>query len=450
MCAHSASPAHPFDPNSSFLRLAMPSLSCSIASNSNAAPLLLNMFHRKALKTMKIGERKRFRLKAPLSPSDHPSSSKTSSVSESGEPMEVSETLTALDKEEEVVLLSCDKVEHIVNGGSIVKRRIYCPIETQNDKHTPAFETVVTLDMVGRVEATNEVFDERLNCDFRIGEGELGMGMEKSVRSMHRGEKAQFVFLHPWPVSLCTNPKIPIADLKNTSVVYEVTLKSFVDAKTPFECKTYEDHLAEAKLRHEQGNRAHEAKLYTLAITKYTKAQLYLEQFNDFKTPEEQETYAQLKVTLWLNLAAANLKLEAYEKVKLHCTNALEIEPKNVKGLYRRASACVALNEYEQAQKDLALLLETEPQNALAKHLMKRVQQKFAKDAELEKQTYQRIFTKLEEPETKPLYEEPKKTDVQAPISSSSLIGASSIKWSIVIAILVLIIGVIMSLFRGK
>jgi len=190
---------------------------------------------------------------------------------------------------------------------------------------------VVTLDLLGRLEDTNEIFDKRDNVAFRIGEGELGMGMEKAVRTMHRGEKSQFTFMPPWPVSLCEAPLIAMTptELKNSVVVYDVYLKSFVDAKNPFECKTYEDHLEEALLRKESGNQAHEAKKYTLAITKYTKAQFFLEQFgNDFETEEQRKTYDQLKASLALNLAASNLKLEQYEKVKLHCTNALEIDPK--------------------------------------------------------------------------------------------------------------------------
>lgn len=366
---------------------------------------------------MKIGEKKLVSTSGRNSAqSSEPSSLVTSSEEESKSvASSYGSGSVSAEGEYEVELLKVEKFEHVANGGSIMKKRLYCPEETVNDKHTPVFETVVTLNMTGRVEATNEVFDERLSASFRVGEGELGLGMEKAVRTMHRGEKAEFTFLPPWPVSLCTNPSIACLDLKNTAVVYTVELLSFVDAKTPFECNTYEDHLKEAELRKEQGNKAHDAKKFTLAITKWTKAQLYLEQFNKFQSPEEENTYAQLKVLLALNLAAANLKLEEYDKVVLHCSNALEIEPRNAKGLYRRASANIALNKYEPAQKDLLILSELEPNNVVYKHMMKRVEAKFAKDAEEERQTYQRIFTVLEEPTAKPLYEDTPKKEESVP-----------------------------------
>lgn len=367
-----------------------------------------------ALATMKIGEKKLVSTSGRNSAqSSEPSSLVTSSEEESRSvASSYGSGSVSVEGEHEVELLKVEKFEHVANGGSILKKRLYCPEETVNDKNTPIFETVVTLNMTGRVEATNEVFDQRLSASFRVGEGELGLGMEKAVRTMHRGEKAEFTFLPPWPVSLCSNPSIAGLDLKNTAVVYVVELVSFVDSKTPFECHSYEDHLEEAELRKEQGNKAHDAKKFTLAITKYTKAQLYLEQFNAFKSPEQEQIYSQLKVLLALNLAAANLKLEDYEKVVLHCSNALEIEPRNAKGLYRRASANIAINKYEPAQKDLLLLMELEPASVVYKHMMKRVEAKFAKDAEEERQTYQRIFTVLEEPTAKPLYEEvPKKEE---------------------------------------
>lgn len=365
---------------------------------------------------MKIGEKKLVSNGTRNSAQSSEASSLVTSTEDESKSIASSlgSSVVSADSERELELLEVDKFEHVANGGSILKRRLFCPEESVNDKHTPVFETEVVVDMIGRVEATNEVFDKRLSASFRVGEGELGLGMEKAIRTMHRGEKAEFTFLPPWPISLCTSPSISGLDLKTTPVVYTVELKSFVDSKTPFECHTYEDHLREADLRREQGNKAHEAKKFTLAITKWTKGQLYLEQFNNFSTPEQERTYADLKVLLALNLAAANLKLEEYDKVVLHCTNALEIEPRNAKGLYRRSSAYIALNKYEPARKDLVLLLELEPEDVVAKHMMKRVEAKFAKDAEDERLTYQRIFTALEEPNTKPLYDHAPKVEEES------------------------------------
>jgi tetratricopeptide (TPR) repeat protein len=376
-----------------------------VLGRTNPMTLPLPVFE--VLPTMAVGDRKR--LDAKTSVPDHPSLviARDSSSDTATDKKPSNQTGPTWDPSDEVELMEVEEVEHVVSGGSIVKRIISCPDETRNDRHTPVFETVVKLDMIGRLEDTDEIFDKRLDAEFRIGEGELGMGMEKAVRTMHRGEKSSFTFLPPWPVSLCANPLIPVPDLKNSVVVYEVHLKSFVDAKNPFECKTYEENLQEAILRKDSGNRAHEAKLFTLAITKYTKAQFFLEQYGtDFESDEQRATYDQLKATLALNLAASNLKLEQYEKVKLHCTNALELEPNNVKGLYRRASAHVALKDFESAKKDLSALLALEPENALAKHLMKRVEAKFAQDAIDERKIYQQMFAKMDDPKEQPLWKE--------------------------------------------
>ena len=61
-------------------------------------------------------------------------------------------------------------------------------------------------------------------------------------------------------------------------------------------------------------------------------------------------------------------------------------------------------------------MLEVEPKDVIANHMMKRVEAKFTKDVENERQTYQRIFTALEDPESKPLYEEVPKEAVSKPV----------------------------------
>lgn len=312
-----------------------------------------------------------------------------------------------------IELKDFEEIEHVAKGGSIVKRRLYCPEETKDDKHTPVFETTVVVNLKGRLEEADKdkFFDSREHFSFRVGEGEVPLGLERAIRTMHRGEKAEFVFLPPWTSKMVEEKK---GEFSSGAVVYIVELESFKDAKSPFECKTNEENVKEALLRKEQGNAAHEAKNFALAITKYTKAQLYLELVKDVEGQEEHDLNA-LKVLLWLNLAACNLKLESYEKVKLHCTSALEIDPKNVKGLYRRASACVALNLWDDAYKDVTLLLEIDPQNSLAKHLLSRIQHKFKADSIEQQQTYRRIFEKLESPNEKPLYH-----DIKPSTSSSN------------------------------
>ncbi|KAL3219556.1 hypothetical protein MRX96_030314 [Rhipicephalus microplus] len=60
-----------------------------------------------------------------------------------------------------------------------------------------------------------------------------------------------------------------------------------------------------------------------------------------------------LKLKCLLNLAACQLQNYSYDHAVENCTHALEIDPNNVKGLYRRGTALIQLQEYERAKCDL-------------------------------------------------------------------------------------------------
>ena len=52
-------------------------------------------------------------------------------------------------------------------------------------------------------------------------------------------------------------------------------------------------------------------------------------------------------------MAAAQLKLNRFEKAIMSCTKVLELDPKNAKALFRRGSAQHALQNVDRARADL-------------------------------------------------------------------------------------------------
>lgn len=50
-----------------------------------------------------------------------------------------------------------------------------------------------------------------------------------------------------------------------------------------------------------------------------------------------------------LNIAMCRIKLGDFVEAKSKCTDALAIDPDNVKGLYRRASALLETKDFEEA-----------------------------------------------------------------------------------------------------
>ncbi|KAB5592807.1 RNA polymerase II-associated protein 3 [Ceratobasidium theobromae] len=68
--------------------------------------------------------------------------------------------------------------------------------------------------------------------------------------------------------------------------------------------------------------------------------------------------------TFPLNRAAAYLKLNKNEDAERDCTTVLKLQATNVKGLFRRAQARIALGKFTDARTDLVAAAKAEPGNA--------------------------------------------------------------------------------------
>jgi len=90
-----------------------------------------------------------------------------------------------------------------------------------------------------------------------------------------------------------------------------------------------------------------------------------------------------------LNLAACRLKTSEHDKVLDHCSSSLELDPHNVKGLFRRSQALAKLGRYQEARKDGAEAHRLEPNNKAVVSQLRTVDELILK----EKQIYQKMFS---------------------------------------------------------
>merc|ERR1712216_870109 len=100
---------------------------------------------------------------------------------------------------------------------------------------------------------------------------------------------------------------------------------------------------------------------YPEAIQRYNKAQAHTSKLFDC-SPEEKADQQRIELSCFLNIAMCYLKgaeKEAdkekqsmlYKKVDRSCDSALEIEPENIKALFRKATALEKLGEIDDARK---------------------------------------------------------------------------------------------------
>jgi len=99
-----------------------------------------------------------------------------------------------------------------------------------------------------------------------------------------------------------------------------------------------------------------------------------------------------LAVNLLTNLAACFLKTGEEEQARDKCSEALNLDPNSVKALFRRGQAHLALGNYELVLKDIARLLELEPENKAAEQMRRSVEAGMKKSVVQEKAMFSKMF----------------------------------------------------------
>ncbi|KAK4047098.1 hypothetical protein OIV83_005661 [Microbotryomycetes sp. JL201] len=116
----------------------------------------------------------------------------------------------------------------------------------------------------------------------------------------------------------------------------------------------------QAEEERQKGNRQFAASQFADAVVSFSTASLMV--------PSD--------ATYWTNCAAARIKIgtDAHmSQAVSDCTTALELDPKNIKALYRRATAMHHLDLFDDAVKDLEKLLKLSPDNLPAEELLRTV-----------------------------------------------------------------------------
>jgi len=152
--------------------------------------------------------------------------------------------------------------------------------------------------------------------------------------------------------------------------------------------------------RKNEGNELFEKQKYSLAIQKYEKA-IDLLKYDSSFSDEEKKQANELKLPCYLNLAASYLKAQDYKLVIENSKKALEIDSKNVKGLWRRGIAYMSSGDWDFAKVDFENALEIDPENKSVKTSYAQLKKKIAAADKKDRQRFQNLFQRLAEEEKK-------------------------------------------------
>ncbi|KAG2500970.1 hypothetical protein HYH03_000792 [Edaphochlamys debaryana] len=127
----------------------------------------------------------------------------------------------------------------------------------------------------------------------------------------------------------------------------------------------YEERMERAERRRLAGNELFKEGRWKDALAKYAMALSYMDEDFIYQLDGHYLDKAEkLKVLVHLNMAACQLKTEDYNTAIYNCGQVLNMDPKNVKALFRRGKARLALGRTEEAKEDLEAARKLDPSDA--------------------------------------------------------------------------------------
>ncbi|NWR81019.1 FKBP6 isomerase, partial [Centropus unirufus] len=202
----------------------------------------------------------------------------------------------------------------------------------------------------------------------KLGKDVTLQGLEMGLLTMKKGEVARFVFTPDYAYGQrgCP-PLIP----PSATVMFEVELLDFLDtdeSDTFFELTAEQQGtfplqkvLKVADTERQFGNYLFRKQLFQEAKDRYKRVLSVLG-----RSPSSEDERHQIdasKLLVLLNLTLTYLKLERPDKALACGEEALGINQRNAKALFRCGQACLCMTEYKRAQDFLVRAQHVEPFN---------------------------------------------------------------------------------------
>ncbi|XP_070572772.1 inactive peptidyl-prolyl cis-trans isomerase FKBP6-like [Ptychodera flava] len=237
----------------------------------------------------------------------------------------------------------------------------------------------------------------------KLGEGMCIPGFEIAIASMRKGEfsrflvKPEFAFgKHGCP------PRIP----GNAQILFEMELISYIDnslvedfhkwSKEDQRNASFDEILAVVHAERKAGNELYQLKHISRAFGRYNRAQRILENCH-LKDEAEEKAMKKVMLKLCLNMALCSVKLCQSARAIMFCKAALEIDPQNVKGLFRYGQALHQLSEFDRAKDFFLRCQKIEPHNEEITKELRKLDSSVRKFKSLEKEMYGKMFASVKD-----------------------------------------------------
>ena len=265
-------------------------------------------------------------------------------------------------------------------GNGLLKKRVLK--EGKGRDTRPEKGQIVTLRTAGRMEDGTGV-DWNHGMEFIQGDMEVIPALDLTVALMEVGEVCKVVtdskYAYGQYGKQDSNPPIP----PNANLTYELELLAVRDGPNIYSMKD-DERVSLGDKKRELGNDLFTRKDYSGAINCYQQALKFL------GNSESQEVL-EVKIKCWNNLAAAQLKIKAYQAAHNSCMEVLQVDEDNVKALFRRGKVLVAQGELAEALVFLKKASQLEPANKTIRSELQQIRRQRATQLQVEKDLYQRM-----------------------------------------------------------
>ncbi|KAL4123979.1 hypothetical protein PRIC2_009823 [Phytophthora ramorum] len=219
---------------------------------------------------------------------------------------------------------------------------------------------------------------------FRIGDGEVMPALELVAKMMHVGEvcevrcDARFAY---GDVGL--EPHVaPGAEMKLVVELCRVGKKITAEMGS-------QELIVEATQKKESGNRYFKEKNYEQAAKLYKRALKLLETWEH--SEEDAAQCKDLLLALGNNVGNVQHKLKQFKEARQSSLEVLQLDPTNVKAMYRVGQIALDQNEFDEANMFLRKALEIEPKNAKVRQLLVQLKKKKRDQKALERKLYAKL-----------------------------------------------------------
>ncbi|KAJ6237844.1 fk506-binding protein [Anaeramoeba flamelloides] len=272
----------------------------------------------------------------------------------------------------------------ILGNGGIMKE-----ILKEGSGEKPLPNSTVKVHYVGTL-TNGKKFDSSRDRDqpfeFVVGKRSVIQGWDLGIPTMKIGELAKFTI----KADYAYGSQSPSQDIPpNSTLIFEVELLGF---ESP---ETWDVIFEKCLKKKELGNQKFKEGKWQEAENEYHGA---IHKISEIPTSslneEEAKKVTDLTLVIHLNSAMAMIKTGNFHHALSHCSQALAIDPKNTKALYRKAICLGSESDFEGAISTLKFGLDVDPNNGAMKSKLKFYMQKKNDEIKRKREMYQRMFQK--------------------------------------------------------